>query len=220
MGRVKSLDGLRQGLETGPRRILATLLFTDLVQSTERAVELGDRQWLELLEAHHAVAREQLSSFQGRLVEVVGDGLLAAFDLATSAVRCASALRDAVHALGLEIRAGLHTGECELFDGRLRGVAVHTGARVSALAEPGEVLVSRTVYDVVSGSGLRFSDRGDHELRGIPGAWRLYALAPDDLRWPRRAGRGRMAVGVVHTSRRAGNGRAPARRVASASADG
>lgn len=205
MDRVNRVEGWRQGLETAPRRVLATLLFTDLVRSTERVVELGDRQWLELLETYHAVAREQVSRFQGRLHEVVGDGLLAAFGLATSAVRCSSALREASRSLGLEMRAALHTGECELLDGRLRGVAVHIGARVLAFAEPGEVLVSRTVYDVVSGSELRFSDRGPHELRGLLGDWRLYSLEGGDLVRSRPGVRGQKAVRVVRTSRRPGN---------------
>lgn len=201
MGRLNSLDTWRQELEAAPRRVMATLLFTDLVDSTERVVELGDRRWLELLEAHHTVAEKLVSRFEGRVVEVVGDGLLAAFELATCAVRCASALIGAVRELGLEMRAGVHTAECETIRGRLRGVAVHTGARVSAIAGPGEVLVSGTVYDVVSGSGLRFSDRGEHQLRGLPGSWRLYALARDEVQLRRRATRGRMAVGVVHSSR-------------------
>jgi class 3 adenylate cyclase len=171
----------RLGVEEGdPCRVLVTLLFTDVVGSTRWAVKLGDRRWAELLDAHHAVVRELLSRHAGREVDAVGDGFLAAFDRAAEALRCAVAVVRSVRTLGLELRTGLHTGECELVGGSLRGVAVHAGARVKALAAPGEVLVSETVRHHAAGSGLRFRDRGTHELRGLPGRWRLFALAAED----------------------------------------
>jgi class 3 adenylate cyclase len=160
-----------------PDRILATVLFTDIVGSTERANDLGDRRWRELLERHHVLVRGELNRFQGREVDTAGDGFFAAFDGPARAIRCARAIREAVRELGVEIRAGLHTGECELVGEKMAGVAVHTGARVAALAEPGEVLVSSTVKDLVAGSGIEFEDRGAHELRGVPGEWRLYAVS-------------------------------------------
>jgi class 3 adenylate cyclase len=156
--------------------VLATVLFTDIVGSTERAVELGDRRWRDALEQHHAIVRRELQRFHGREVDTAGDGFFAAFDGPARAIRCACAIRDGVRGLGLEIRAGLHTGECELTaDGKVGGIAVHTGARVTGPAGPGEVLVSRTVKDLVSGSGIEFEDRGEHELKGV-GAWRLYSV--------------------------------------------
>ena len=158
-------------------RVLATVLFTDIVGSSERAAELGDRAWRELLGAHHAAVRRQLAHFQGREVDTAGDGFLATFDGPARAVRCGSAIRDAIDELGLELRAGLHTGEVEFADKEVAGIAVHTGARVAALAQPGEILVSSTVKDLVAGSGLEFEDRGSHELKGVPGEWRLYAVA-------------------------------------------
>jgi class 3 adenylate cyclase len=160
-----------------PDRILATVLFTDIVGSTERASEVGDRGWRELLERHHNLVRRQLDRFQGREVDTAGDGFFAAFDGPARAIRCARAIQEAVRDLGLEIRAGLHTGECELVGEKMTGVAVHTGARVAALAEPGEVLVSSTVKDLVAGSGIDFQDRGTHDLKGVPGEWRLYAVS-------------------------------------------
>ncbi len=168
------LTGVRRGPE--PDRLLATVLFTDLVRSTERAVELGDRRWRDLLAAHHTVVRRELQRFRGNEVDTAGDGFLATFDGPARAIRCAAAIRDAVEALGLELRLGLHTGECELHDGSVAGIAVHTGARVAALAGPGEVLVSSTVRDLVAGSGLEFEDRGVHALKGVPGEWRLYSV--------------------------------------------
>jgi class 3 adenylate cyclase len=168
------LTGTRPARE--PDRVLATVLFTDIVDSSQRAAELGDRAWRELLGVHHAAVRRQLERFQGREVDTAGDGFLASFDGPARAVRCAYAIREAVGELGLEVRAGLHTGEVELADGKVTGIAVHTGARVAALAAPGEVLVSNTVKDLVAGSGLEFDDRGTHELKGVPGEWRLYAV--------------------------------------------
>jgi class 3 adenylate cyclase/pimeloyl-ACP methyl ester carboxylesterase len=156
-------------------RVLTTVLFTDIVDSTAKAVELGDRAWSELLTQHHTVVRRQLARFRGVEIDTAGDGFFATFDGPARAIRCAEAIIDAGHGLGIELRAGLHTGECETIDGKVGGVAVHLGARVAALAEPGQVLVSSTVKDLVAGSGLRFADRGVRELKGIPGEWRLYA---------------------------------------------
>jgi pimeloyl-ACP methyl ester carboxylesterase len=156
-------------------RVLATVLFTDIVGSTEQAVNLGDRRWRELVSTHDAVVRRELDRFRGREVDTAGDGFLAAFDGPARAVRCAIAAGEAVRDLGVEIRAGIHTGECELDGPKVRGIAVHTGARIASLAGAGEVLVSQTVKDLVSGSGLEFADRGVHELRGVPGEWRVYA---------------------------------------------
>ena len=169
------LTGARRGPE--PDRVLATVLFTDIVGSTERATEVGDRRWRELLERHHALVRHQLERYQGREVDTAGDGFLATFDGPARAIRCASAAVDGVRSLGLEIRAGVHTGECELLGDKVAGLAVHTGARVAGAAGPGEVLVSQTVKDLVAGSGLEFEDRGAHELKGVPGEWRLYAVS-------------------------------------------
>ncbi len=168
------LTGARRGPDLD--RVLATVLFTDIARSTERAAELGDARWAELVEAHHAAVRRELERFRGRELDTAGDGFLAAFDGPARAVRCALAIRDAVARLGLEIRAGVHTGECELVGDRLRGIAVHTGARISAAADPGEVLVSRTVTDLVAGSGLGFEPRGEVELKGVPGRWQLFAV--------------------------------------------
>ena len=169
------LTGVRRGPESD--RVLATVLFTDIVGSTERASELGDRRWRELLEQHHAVVRRHIDRFQGREIDTAGDGFLAAFDGPARAVRCARAIGDALRELGIDVRAGLHTGECELVDGKVAGVAVHTGARVAARAGPGEVLVSQTVKDLVAGSGIEFEERGEHVLKGVPGQWRLYAVS-------------------------------------------
>jgi class 3 adenylate cyclase len=161
---------------TEPDRVLATILFTDIVDASERAAELGDRAWRELLERHHELVRRQLARFRGREVDTAGDGFFASFDGPARAIRCACAIVESMPEVGLEVRAGLHTGECELIDRKVAGIAVHTGARVASRAEPGEVLVSGTVKDLVAGSGLAFEDRGAHELKGIPGEWRLYAL--------------------------------------------
>jgi pimeloyl-ACP methyl ester carboxylesterase len=158
-----------------PDRVLATVLFTDIVGSTARAAELGDRRWRDLLSTHDAAVRHELERFRGREVDTAGDGFLAAFDGPARAVRCALSAGEAVRELGVEIRAGIHTGECELDGPKIRGIAVHTGARIASLAGPGEVLVSQTVKDLVAGSGLAFEDRGAHALKGVPGEWRVYA---------------------------------------------
>jgi class 3 adenylate cyclase len=146
------------------------------VGATATAEAVGDRAWRDLLEAHHATVRRELARFRGRELDTVGDGFLATFDGPARAVRCASAIRDAVHALGIRIRAGLHTGECEVMGDKLSGLAVHIGARVAAAAGPDEVWVSSTVKDLVAGAGLRFDDRGLHGLKGVPGEWRLLAV--------------------------------------------
>ena len=156
--------------EIADDRVLATVLFTDIVDSTRRAAEIGDRNWRALLDAHDAVVRAQLVRFRGREVNTSGDGFLATFDGPQRAIRCAAAIRDAVAALGIEVRAGLHTGECEVRGDDIGGIGVHIGARVSALAGPNDVLVSSTVRDLVIGSGLEFEDRGAHALKGVPGA--------------------------------------------------
>lgn len=158
-------------------RVLATVLFTDIVDSTSRAASIGDRDWRALLDAHDAVVRAQLARFRGREVNTSGDGFLAMFDGPQRAIRCAMAIRDAVQALGIQVRAGLHTGECELRGDDIGGIGVHIGARVSALAGPNDVLVSSTLRDLVIGSGLEFEERGAHQLKGVPGDWRLFAVA-------------------------------------------
>jgi class 3 adenylate cyclase len=157
-------------------RMLATVLFTDIVGSTDKARELGDHAWSALLERHHQVVRAMLARYRGVEVDTAGDGFLATFDGPARAVKCAQAIRDAVKPLGLEVRAGCHTGEIELVGEGVAGVAVHIGARVAALAGPSEVLVSSTVKDLVAGSGLAFEDRGAHALKGVPEKWRLYAV--------------------------------------------
>jgi len=168
------LTGVRRGPD--PDRVLATVLFTDVVRSTERAAELGDKRWRELLASHHAAVRRQLAQWRGTEIDTTGDGFLATFDGPARAIRCACAARDAVRDLGLEIRAGLHTGEYQIFGSTIAGLTVHTGARVAALAGPGEVLVSSTVKDLVAGSGIDLADRGEHQLKGVPGTWRIYAV--------------------------------------------
>jgi len=165
--------------ESEPDRALATVLFTDIVGSTAKAAELGDKRWRELLEEHHALIRRQLLLFRGREMDTAGDGFFASFDGPARAIRCARAITEAVHELGLEVRVGLHTGECELVEGKVGGIAVHIGARVAKEAQPGEVLVSSTVKDLVAGSGLQFEERATTELKGVPGEWRLYAVMPD-----------------------------------------
>jgi pimeloyl-ACP methyl ester carboxylesterase len=157
-------------------RVLATVLFSDIVASTEKAVSLGDRAWRELLERHHALIRRELVRFRGAELDVAGDGFFARFDGPARAVRCARAITTGLRQLGLDVRTGLHTGECELVDGKVGGIAVHIGARVAQRAQPGETLVSSTVKDLVAGSGLTFHDRGAATLKGVPGEWRLYAV--------------------------------------------
>jgi class 3 adenylate cyclase len=160
-----------------PDRVLATVLFTDIVGATARAAELGDRAWRELLQRHHETVRTELGRFRGKEVDTAGDGFFATFDGPARAIRCAFAIRDGLHELGLEVRAGLHAGECELLDEKVGGIAVHIGSRVAAQATPGEVLVSSTVKDLVAGSGISFEERGLAELKGVPGEWRLFAVA-------------------------------------------
>jgi pimeloyl-ACP methyl ester carboxylesterase len=168
------LTGARGAVE--PDRVLTTVMFIDVVGSTERAAELGDRRWSEILESYRAVVRAELARFRGREVETAGDGLLATFDGPARAIRCGWAVTRGLHSLEIEARAGLHTGECEVVGEKLAGIAVHTGARVAELAAPGEVLVSNTVKDLVAGSGIRFADRGRRVLKGVPGRWRLFAV--------------------------------------------
>jgi class 3 adenylate cyclase len=157
--------------------VLATVLFTDIVGSTARQAELGDRGWADLLREHHAAVRGCLARYRGRELDTAGDGFFAAFDGPARGIRCAQAIVDAVRPLGLEVRAGLHTGECRTVDGKVAGLAVSIGARVTSLAAPSEILVSQTVRDLIAGSGLDLADRGEHSLKGVPGAWRVYAVA-------------------------------------------
>jgi class 3 adenylate cyclase len=171
------LTGTRQS--AAPERVLATVLFTDIVDSTRRAAELGDRAWRDVLERHDELARRAVEAQGGRLVKSIGDGMLATFDGPARAVRCAEGMSESVRELGIELRAGVHTGEVEVIGEDVGGMAVHIGARVSAMAGTGEVLVSQTVKDLVVGSGLQFAERGEHELKGVPGLWRLYALGDE-----------------------------------------
>jgi class 3 adenylate cyclase len=162
-------------------RVLATVLFTDIVDSTVKLAEIGDRGWQQLLERHHAFVRRQLVRYSGREINTTGDGVFASFDGPARAIRCARAIVDGVRELGLHVRAGLHTGECELVDGEVSGIAVHIGARVAAQGGPDEVVVSSTVKDLVAGSGLKFRDRGSQHLKGVPGEWHLYTVDPGEL---------------------------------------
>jgi class 3 adenylate cyclase len=168
------LTGVREPAE--PDRVLATVLFTDIVGSTERARELGDQRWRDLLEQHHEVVRQELDRFRGREIDTAGDGFFATFDGPARGIRCGKAIVESLRSLELDVRAGLHTGEVELAGDAVRGIAVHTGARVAGHAGAGEVLVSQTVRDLVAGSGIALEDRGATELKGIPGEWRLYAV--------------------------------------------
>jgi class 3 adenylate cyclase len=168
------LTGARHARE--PERVLATVLFTDIVGSTERAATLGDRRWRTVVEEHDDLVRSQLDRFEGREIKTMGDGFLATFDGPARGIRCGRSIADEIRALGIDVRAGLHTGECELHGDDVAGMAVNIGARVGAKAAPGEVLVSRTVKDLVVGSGIEFEDRGSHSLKGVPGDWRLYAV--------------------------------------------
>ncbi|MGH8986377.1 MAG: adenylate/guanylate cyclase domain-containing protein [Acidimicrobiia bacterium] len=170
------LTGRRHDPPIAIDRVLKTIVFTDIVGSTERAATMGDRRWRELLDAHDTAIRQALSRFRGEEVNTTGDGFLAAFDGPGRAIQCAQAMAQAARGLGLEVRAGLHTGECELRGDNLAGIAVHIGARVSALAGPGEVLVTSTVRDLVAGSGIAFDDRGQQTLKGVPGEWQLLAV--------------------------------------------
>jgi class 3 adenylate cyclase len=182
-GDVDSILSEIQEFVTGDRppiehdRELATVLFTDIVDSTKRAAEMGDHQWRDLLSSHHALVRKQLALFRGKEVDTAGDGFLATFDGPARAIRCACAISDGVGDLGIEVRAALHTGECELMGDKIGGIAVHTGARILSEAKPGEVLVSRTVKDLVAGSDIKFEDRGVRPLKGIPGDWTLFSVA-------------------------------------------
>ncbi|HKO71812.1 MAG TPA: adenylate/guanylate cyclase domain-containing protein [Bradyrhizobium sp.] len=182
----ESADKIAEAIEeflTGSRapapvdRVLATVLFTDIVSSTETAARLGDQRWRDLLEHHHAVIRRNLARFRGHEVKTTGDGFLATFDGPARGVRCAHAIAQEIKSLGIEVRAGLHTGECEIIGDDVGGIAVHIGARVASLANAGEVLVSGTVKDLVAGSGLRFDERGTYPLKGIPGEWRIFTAA-------------------------------------------
>ena len=164
-----------QRVERGPERVLATVLFTDIVGSTTLAAQLGDQAWGELLGRFRSTVRANLERFRGREINTRGDDFLATFDGPARAIRCAHAITDAAQAFGVVTRSGLHTGELELMEGDIGGIAVHIGARVSAIAQSGEVLVSRTVVDLVAGSGITFDDRGEHELKGVPGSWRLFS---------------------------------------------
>lgn len=162
-----------------PERVLTTVLFTDVVGSTQRVSELGDAGWRELVERHHELVRRNLSRYRGAEIDTAGDGFFATFDGPARAVRCARAIQAEIAELGIRTRAGIHTGECELIDGKPGGLAVVVGARISATAAPGEVLVSGTVRDLIAGSGIVFADRGEHQLKGVPGVWRLYAAESD-----------------------------------------
>ena len=172
------IEELLTGARSAPEsdRVLATVLITDIVGSTERAAALGDAGWRDLLAAHHEVVRRGLERYRGREIGMTGDGFLATFDGPARAVRCACAVAQAVRRLGIDVRAGLHTGEVEYVGENVAGIAVHTAARVAALAGPGEVLVSSTVKDLVAGSGLRLAERGTHALKGVPDEWRLFAV--------------------------------------------
>ena len=175
---LDEIEDFVTGVRPAPtsRRSLATVLFTDIVGSTSRAAEMGDRRWRRLLDDHFDVTRRQLDRFDGREIKTVGDGILATFDGPARAVHCAIAIRDGVGELGIEVRAGLHTGEIELEPNDIAGLAVHIGARIAAMASAREVLVSSTVKDLIVGSGLEFDDRGSHELKGVPGEWRVFAV--------------------------------------------
>ena len=167
-----------------PDTVLATSLFTDIVGSTAKLAELGDAHWRALVERHHALVRQQLSRFRGREIDTAGDGFFATFDGPIRAIRCAQAVRQAIHDLGLEIRAGLHTGECQVIGDKITGIAVNIGARVVAHAKPNEILVTSTVKDLVAGSGLQFEDRGSPVLKGVPGQWQLHAVADSPTSYP------------------------------------
>jgi class 3 adenylate cyclase len=170
------LTGVRRYAEVD--RVVTTVMFTDIVGSTERAVELGDRRWRELLEQQTTAVRRELTRFRGNEIKTLGDGMMATFDGPARAIRCGLAVKDTVAAMGIALRVGLHTGEVEVLDDDVGGIAVHIAARVGALATAGEVLVSGTVKDLVAGSGIQFAERGEHALKGVPDTWRLFAVAP------------------------------------------
>jgi class 3 adenylate cyclase len=172
------IEGFLTGMRSGPEpdRVLATVLFTDIVGATQRAAAMGDSAWNEILSHHHFLVRQQLERHRGREIDTAGDGFLATFDGPARAVRCARAIADAVKSLNIQIRAGVHTGECEVMGEKLSGIAIHIGARVMSLARPDEILVSSTVKDLVAGSGLRFESRGAQVLKGVPGEWHLLAV--------------------------------------------
>ena len=158
-----------------PDSVLATVLFTDIVGSTERAAKIGDRRWRDLLSGHRNAVRRELALYRGHEIDIAGDGFFASFDGPARAIACAWRIVEVAADQGIQVRTGLHTGECERDGDRLTGLAVHIGARLAALAQPGEVLVSRTVKDLVAGSGIEFDNRGEHSLKGVPGEWQLYA---------------------------------------------
>ncbi len=169
------ITGVREPIQ--PDSVLATVLFTDIVDSTKTAHAAGDQRWRSLIEGHHAIVRRELERFRGQEINTTGDGFLARFDGPARAIRCAKAIVEAVNGLGIEVRAGVHTGECVIANDTLSGVAVHIGARISSLAGTGQVLVSRTVCDLVAGSGIEFRDRGTHRLKGVHGTWRIFEVA-------------------------------------------
>jgi len=171
------LTGVPEARE--PDRVLATVMFVDIVSSTEHATRLGDRQWRDVLNRYYAIARRQLARFRGREINTAGDGLFATFDGPARAIRCARTIADEVSVLEIAVRVGIHSGECEVIGDEVGGIAVHTGARIAGQAGPSEVLVSSTVRDLVAGSGIRFEDRGRHPLKGVPGEWSLFAVAAD-----------------------------------------
>jgi class 3 adenylate cyclase len=173
---LNETTAIRDRRDAEPERVLSTILFTDIVDATTRASELGDRAWREVLSKHHELIRSSLGHFRGKEVDTAGDGFFATFDGPARAIRCACEIRDGVRDVGLQVRVGLHTGECEVMDDKVTGIAVHIGARVASLASAGEVLVSRTVKDLVAGSGIDFQDRGEQQLKGLPGEWQLFAV--------------------------------------------
>jgi class 3 adenylate cyclase len=172
------ITGSRATAIRDPERILATVMFTDVVASTERAAALGDKRWMDALDTHYALVRRELHAFGGREVKTTGDGMLARFEGPASAIRCARTITSTASEAGMVVRAGLHTGECEVRGGDIGGIAVHIASRIAGLAGPGEVLVSRTVRDLVAGSGIAFADRGAHTLRGVPDEWHVLAVVP------------------------------------------
>jgi class 3 adenylate cyclase len=175
---LEDIEEFLTGRRTAPEpdRVLATVMFTDIVNSTGHAAELGDKNWRELLDRHDELIRQRLSHWRGNEIKTIGDSFMATFDGPARAVRCAGEITETLPELGLDVRIGMHTGECELLPGDVAGIAVNIAARIEAAAQPREVLVSSTVKDLVVGSGLRFRDRGEHELKGVPERWRLYAL--------------------------------------------